>query len=139
SGYPSFILIFSFLLMESERTKRFEFKYCSKFLLFSLVFFFFFMAEKNMFIKHKNFYKNGDLLYSFFHDRGFSFKRFLYNVNHFCSNKSPSPGAGPNLAIEENTCRRNAYHQELYDAIKKWYPEKKEMLIFHRDAVEVLM
>jgi hypothetical protein len=139
SGYPSFILIFSLLLMELDRTKRFEFKVCSRILLFSLVYFFFFVAVKGVFVTHKNFYKNGDLLYSIFHDRGFKFDRFLYNLNNFCSNKNISPGAGPNLSIEENTCRRNTYHQELYDSIEKWYPDKKEILIFHRDSVELLM
>jgi hypothetical protein len=97
------------------------------------------MTVKGVSILHKNFYKNGDLLYALVHKRGFRVDRLIYNLRNFCSDKSVSPGAGPNLSIEENTCRRNSYHKELYDVMEKWYPEQKEVMLFHRDSVEVLM
>jgi hypothetical protein len=97
------------------------------------------MALKSCFMVHRNYYKNGDLLYAIIHPRGLTVDQFIYNLTRFCSKKDISPGTGPSLAIEENTCRRNKYHQELYDAIEKWFPNTNKALLFHRDSVELLM
>jgi hypothetical protein len=139
SGYLSFIVLFSILVMEKEKTKRFELKIGSSFLLLMVTFLFFSMIAKTFFSERKDTYRNGDMLYAIVHEEKSPFNLFFYNLTHFCSDKKPSAGAGPDFAYEENTCTKNAYHAEFRDVIEKWYPKKKEVLLFHRDMIEVLM
>jgi hypothetical protein len=139
SGFLSFILLTSILVMEKENTKCFELRLCARIFLFIVSFMFFSIVAKTFFLERKDVYRNGDILYSFVYE-GFSvFDRFVYNITHFCSKKESSIGSGSMFAIEENTCKRNNYHDEIYRTIEKWYPDERTVLLFHRDLIEILM
>jgi len=138
SGFPSFITLFSLLVLVKERSQVMAFQFLSGLLICLLCLFFLFNGIKQLLVVQKNYYRNGDFLYTLFHCRGATPQKFWYNLTHFCTDKPNSPGAGPHLSVEENTCQRNAYHQELSDTVQRW-STTKNVLLFHRDVVEVLM
>lgn len=82
---------------------------------------------------------SGSLLNSFFSDNKALKENFLYNVSNFCTKKNIDASNRDFISVTENSCERYSFHDEMHHMIEKWYPDKREVLLFHRSLVEVLM
>jgi hypothetical protein len=138
TGYPSLLVLVGGLIQLKEKTKSGCFRFGLNLSLIVMTYIFIVIMALSVKSRPATAEPNGNILTQFLYDGNIFHENFFYNLNHFCTNKSPENRSDV-LAITENSCKRNGYHQEMYDVIDKWFKNEDEILLFHRDLTEALV
>ena len=138
TGYFSLLVLLGGLIQLKERTKSSCFRFGINFSLIGITYIFLLIISLSVKSKPITGEPSGNILTQFLYDGNFFDEKFFYNLTHFCTDKIIQDRTDI-LAITENSCTRNSYHQEMYNLIKKWFSNQDEILLFHRDLTEALV
>jgi hypothetical protein len=138
TGYPSLLVLVGGLVQLKEKTKSNCFRFGVNASLIIMTYMFLLIMSLSIKSRPATAEPSGNILTQFLYDGNFFHENFFYNLNNFCT-KKVLEDRHDILAITENTCKRNSYHQEMYDLIEKWFKNEDEILLFHRDSTEALV
>ncbi len=138
TGYPSLLVLVGGLVQLKEHSKSNCFRFGINLSLIIMTYIFLLIMSLSIKSRPATAEPSGNMLTQFLYDGKFFHENFFYNLRNFCTKKVLEDRSDV-LAITENTCKRNAYHQEMYDLIDKWFKNEDEILLFHRDSTEALV